>query len=140
MPIAVVDASVAVSWMMPDERSEMADSILSLHERGELDLIAPTLWHYEVANALSRAVVRGRITQAEGHRSLQMLIGMDLQSADFDALAARAWEISVSRPVSLYDAAYVALAETRGCELYTCDTELARVAKDLVAVRLVAAE
>ena len=79
MPTAVVDASVAVSWMIPDERSEVTDGILSRHKEGELELVVPTLWHYEVANALSRAVARGRITQAEGERSLQMLLSMELQ-------------------------------------------------------------
>ncbi|MGD0111520.1 MAG: type II toxin-antitoxin system VapC family toxin [Armatimonadota bacterium] len=140
MTEAVVDASVALSWVLPDERCPLANDVFERHMQGELDLIAPTLWQYEVVNGLRRAVVQGRIGRAEGNRSLQTLLGMELQLASFEDLAARAWEVSFARSLTVYDASYVALAEARECDLYTCDVELAGAVTDVVSVRLIRAE
>lgn len=136
MPTAVVDASVAVILAMPDEKSELADEIFEQYARGRLDLAAPSLWPYEIANALSRAVARGRITGSEGDSWLQTLLNMDIEWIGFDQLAPRVWELALTRAVTVYDASYIALAEARECELYTCDAQLARAAEDLVAVHL----
>ncbi len=80
---------------MPDERAELADEIFEQHARGQLDLAAPSLWPYEIANALSRAVARGRIADSEGDSWLQTLLNMDIEWINFNQLASRAWKFAL---------------------------------------------
>lgn len=60
----VVDASIALAWAFPDESSIYADSVLAAVEREGLRV--PELWAREIANALSVAYLRQRITSADG--------------------------------------------------------------------------
>ena len=52
----VVDASVALKWLLPEDDSDLADAL-----RAE-NLIAPPLWLVEGANALWRNVRNGKIS------------------------------------------------------------------------------
>jgi predicted nucleic acid-binding protein len=57
----VVDASIALAWGLPDETSAYADAVLAVVEREGLRV--PGLWPREIANGLSVAYRRGRITR-----------------------------------------------------------------------------
>jgi predicted nucleic acid-binding protein len=59
MPL-VVDASVALSWALPDESSVYADAVLAIAERDGVRV--PELWAREVANGLAVAYRRKRMT------------------------------------------------------------------------------
>jgi predicted nucleic acid-binding protein len=137
--IAVVDACVALSWVMPDEHGGPEADILLAHQERRLGLLAPSVWEYEVANALRSAVMRGRVAQDFGYESLATLLGMGIAFTGFADLARRAWELALSGALTIYDASYVALAETRRCDLYTCDEQLANAARGLVSVQLLRA-
>ncbi|MEM1980534.1 MAG: type II toxin-antitoxin system VapC family toxin, partial [Candidatus Caldarchaeum sp.] len=50
--ILVLDANVAVKWFNVEPLRKEALTIRSKYASGEIDLIAPDLLHYEVANAL----------------------------------------------------------------------------------------
>ena len=121
---------------MPDEGSELVSEVFQRHAAGSLDLAAPTIWAYEVCNALRSAVRGGRLARADGQRYLLTLLDMDIEPIAFEPLATRAWELALTRGLTVYDASYIALAEARECDLYTCDAQLARAAEDLVTVHL----
>ena len=58
----VLDSSVALAWIYPDETT---DAIRQVFEQiGDHGALVPALWRLEVANALTIAVRRGRITTA----------------------------------------------------------------------------
>lgn len=57
MPL-VVDASIALSWALPDESNDYADAVLTLVERE--GLLVPELWAREIANGLAVAYLRKR--------------------------------------------------------------------------------
>jgi predicted nucleic acid-binding protein len=57
----VIDASVAVKWLIPEVLSEQADRIRD----GDDDVLAPDLLLVEVANALWRKTVAREITPRE---------------------------------------------------------------------------
>ena len=67
MNVAVVDASVALAWVMPDEQGELEAEVLRAHQERRIGLLAPSVWEYEVANALRSAVRRGRVAQDSGY-------------------------------------------------------------------------
>jgi len=62
----VIDASVALKWRLRDEEAtHQADTLLDDYLAGALELLTPTLFDYEIANALKVAVDRGRMTETE---------------------------------------------------------------------------
>jgi predicted nucleic acid-binding protein len=121
----VVDASLALALVLPDEQVDPAAVAGHLASARP---VAPQLFGYEVANALTTARRRGRLTQAQAEQVATLIdrLGVDLVAAPGIAeLATRAreWELSA------YDASYLLLALQRGCPLATRDGLLAGVAR-----------
>ena len=63
----VVDASVALKWVLEEPGSDAAEELL------EKDLAAPSLWLLEAGNALWRRAFRGELTQADAVERLTAL-------------------------------------------------------------------
>ncbi|MGD8237773.1 MAG: type II toxin-antitoxin system VapC family toxin [Armatimonadota bacterium] len=130
MPQAVIDASFALSWAAPDEQASLdARGILAALHGGEIRLLAPSLWEYEVANALRMGVARKRLTEEEASKALRWLLDLGINLRGFGPICHRAWELALEHDLAVYDAAYLALAEQRRCPLYTNDTRLAHAAR-----------
>jgi len=92
------------------------------------DLHAPELLDLEVAQVLRRYERGGAITAERSAETLQDLADLRLERYSHRLLIARAWELRAN--LTVYDAAYVALAELLGCPLLTCDAALARAPHD----------
>jgi predicted nucleic acid-binding protein len=120
----VVDASVALAWCFDDERSEVAEGAIEqvLAEGG----LAPPHWPLEVANAIRNAERRGRIEASAVPRLRTLLAGLPVDVHPLDIPEAMA-SIDLARDfdLSVYDAAYLQLAMTRGIGLLTIDERLA---------------
>jgi predicted nucleic acid-binding protein len=104
-----------------------------------VELRAPELARYEVANALARKAAHGEMSHEHVTAVWAELdaLGIGYQSlADGPAVIAIALELERR---SAFDAAYVALARRIGAELWTTDGPLARNASGRgYAVKLVA--
>lgn len=125
----VLDASLALAWALPDERSPAADRAAA--RVGPEDVLwVPALWWYEVANALALARRRSRLTEADGLRALETYGRLALETdAPLDGdLAWRLQSLAVAHGLSAYDAAYLELAQRRAAGLLTVDARLARAA------------
>lgn len=122
----VLDASVSIAGVLPDESSQRAAVALSRLTATATVAVVPSLWIYEAASALRSAESRGRITEADSVLALRSLSALPLTSAEPDirpvAETARAFGLSV------YDASYLALSMSRGLPLATLDTRLAAAA------------
>ncbi len=118
----VIDASVAVQWVLEEPHTEAALALKSEQ------LIAPVLWLAETANALWRHVRLGELT-AE-----QALVRMsDLQSAPVALFAiephvATALELACRSNHPVYDCIYLALAIHQGTHVVTDDRRFAAAA------------
>jgi len=125
----VLDASVALAWCFPDESNAYADALL--HRFRDETAMVPAIWPLEVANALVVGVRRSRLTPeqlAHASRLLQELpidVDASLVSRVFDATA----RLATSYGLSVYDAAYLELAQRLQCPLATADTRLAKAAQ-----------
>jgi predicted nucleic acid-binding protein len=53
----VLDSSVALAWVLPDETSSRADRLLAKASRESVFWV-PALWWYEVANVLGGAAAQ----------------------------------------------------------------------------------
>ena len=58
----VVDASLAVKWLVEEVDSDKAHAALQSWATQDITRIAPYLMPFEVANALHRRVLRGELT------------------------------------------------------------------------------
>ena len=124
----VLDSSVALAWCFEDETSRAGDRILDLLESAEA--IVPVVWPTEVGNALLAGERRRRITAAGVSRSLALLRSLNIRLDDSDPrLQVDDWvTLARSHSLSVYDAAYLAVAIREGVPLATFDRALARAA------------
>ena len=122
----VVDASMALSWCFQDEAHPVADRIQDrlVAEKG----VVPTLWRYEMANALAVAHRRGRIDDALLSTIEVLLAGMNIEESPACGIAELA-RLAGEHGLTAYDAAYLQVAVARGLPLATLDTPLAEAAR-----------
>jgi predicted nucleic acid-binding protein len=120
--VLVVDASVLVVALADDgPDGDHARSRL----RGER-LAAPELIDLEVGSVLRRQAAHGTIDARRAGQALRDLAQLPLQRARHRNLLGRCWELREN--LTIYDAAYVALAESLSAVLLTGDRRLARAA------------
>jgi len=117
--VLVIDASALVPALADDgPDGDGARSRL----RGE-SLVAPELIDLEAASVIRRRVRIGHLDVRRAELALSDLIDLPLRRAPHRSLLARCWEIREN--VTVYDAAYVALAERLDVALVTADARLA---------------
>ena len=131
----VLDASVAVKWLLTDEEDTAAAvGLLRRQREGGLRLLAPRQIEVEVANALRKAALAGRIATSEagtgGDRWLT-IASTSLHLVENRRLLRPALRESLRWGVSLFDALYVSLAVIAGTHLVTGDRRLLRAGSDL---------
>ena len=104
----------------------------------EAGAVAPSLWPLEVLNALIMAERRKRVDAAQRQRLSGFL--RDLPIALDDETAAQAWSATIQlaerHRLTVYDAAYLELAQRRDLPLASLDQEL-RAAAEAAGVALV---
>ena len=87
----------------------------------------PGIWWYEIRNALVVNERLGRLTSADTHATLADLRDIDLDM-DHNHDGGAVLELARRHELSVYDAAYLELAQRRGLALATLDRKLSRAA------------
>ena len=125
----VVDASLAFKWLVEEENSDRATALARLWDNEGSQLAAPPLMPFEVANALHRRVLRGELTVGVAADLMQDLMSLGVAFHATPNLHSRALELaSQLKQGAAYDAHYLALAESLGCEVWTADQRFHRAA------------
>ncbi len=126
---AVLDASIAVRWLVPEPGNEAAAELF----RNPIAWLAPRLLATEVAAALRRNVVAGNLRAEFAMEALDVLSQMTrdglLTFADDENLVSSALSLALTMNHKLPDCLYLALAERQGAALATADRALARLAE-----------
>jgi predicted nucleic acid-binding protein len=119
----VVDASVALKWVLAEPGQDAADALL------DEDLIAPSLWLLEAANALWRRNLRGELSAGEAEERLSELFNAPVTSIPIedDLSMAAALARRLGHPV--YDCLYLALAVREQTQVVTADRRFWAIAQ-----------
>jgi predicted nucleic acid-binding protein len=119
----VLDASVALAWLLPDEQSAKAEAIIEAGSLGQL--AAPSLILLEVSNALTQAKRRSRIDTALVKALLDQFgsLPLRLEPVSSDVML-RSSTLAMQHDISVYDASYLDLATVRALPLATFDARL----------------
>lgn len=127
----VVDASVALSWFFEDESSDDTDAVLERTAREPV--VVPAHWFFELLNGALVGERRGRSgpEMAAGMKERIALMEVEVEAVDAAVAFARTLPLARAHRLTLYDAAYLELAERRGLPLATRDAKLAAAARAL---------
>ena len=125
----VVDASLAVKWLIEEDDSDKAHAILRSWDNQNKVRAAPYIMLFEVANVLHRRVVGGALSVGQSTFLMEQLLGAQLELHHPTGLHTRALELaSLLGQGAVYDAHYLALAEILDCEYWTADQRFYRAA------------
>lgn len=113
----VIDASVAVKWLLSEDGSDQAIGII---EAGH-ELYAPDLLVSEIGNVLWKQRRAGAIGESAPQALMTEFLGIRLHRVDSRSLATEALEIACRHDRSFYDSLYLALAQTVDGMLVTAD-------------------
>jgi predicted nucleic acid-binding protein len=123
----VVDTSIAIKWAIKEEDSSIALALLNEWTGKDFLVLAPTLLAYEATNTLHKQIRKGTLPFEDAQRALHEIIFDLVTFAFIDDASLNVRAIQLAQQFGLpatYDAHYLALAENRGCELWTADTRM----------------
>ncbi|HET9097216.1 MAG TPA: type II toxin-antitoxin system VapC family toxin [Candidatus Baltobacteraceae bacterium] len=128
MPV-VLDSSMVISWLIDDERDMVAKAAAAAVVSN--GAVVPALWRWEVQNALLAAERRKRIDPAGIEAALTQLAALPISVNAAPPLFGPELDIARRMNISVYGAAYLELALSRGAQLMTRDERLADAARTL---------
>lgn len=130
----VVDASVAMSWLLGDGRPSdraYAESVLDALRMPDCAARVPVTWALEICNVLARAEAGNLIAEAQTEAFLEMLAATAIQPDDATFARALTDTLHLARRfrISSYDASYLELSLRAGLPLATLDADLSKAAR-----------
>ncbi|GAC1560966.1 MAG: type II toxin-antitoxin system VapC family toxin [Ktedonobacteraceae bacterium] len=131
----VVDAHIAIKWVLRENDSHIARSLLSDWIKEQVVVLVPTLFTYEITNILYRKARQKEISFDSAKLGITKILSTGLEiahSEGFDSfINIRAMELAESFHLpATYDAHYLALAESERYDLWTADTHMWNTVKE----------
>jgi predicted nucleic acid-binding protein len=120
--VIVADASAMAEVLLRRPRAGSIDAILAAHT----EVHVPEHFHIEVMSALRRRLLHGDLSEVGAARALGSLAALRALSYPVRELIAPIWRMRAN--LSVYDAAYLALAQRLDAGLLTLDGALAEAA------------
>ncbi len=127
----VIDSSVILAWVFPDESNPYADNVLEM--LGQATARAPNLCGLEVTNAILSAQRSNRIDEAAARANLSdfMDLPIFIESDPSIGILDDIWQIGNRLSITAYDAAYLELSNRLGLPFASLDRRLNEAATDL---------
>ena len=119
----IVDASVALKWVIEEEGSDLASQLVTTE-----DMAAPGLLFIECANVLRTKARRGQLTGEDARAALDAIYATPIRSISTRAHAPAAQVIALELGQTAYDCLYLAVALAERAVLITADEAFFRAA------------
>lgn len=119
----VVDASVALKWVLPER-----DSNIAIQLRTQ-DLIAPAFWLIEAANTLWRMGATGLLSRDDAQLRMLDLMAAPVQLFPSESDVQDALDLALQLQHPVYDCFYLALAIREVTYVVTADTRFAKAVR-----------
>jgi len=130
----VLDASVIIKWFTQEEKREQAIDLREKHINGDIEIVVPDLLLYEVSNALR---FNPNFKEEDIKKAIQSLFDIDINIVvPVQETLQEAVDIAYSKNITIYDAFYIALAQTIGFDFITADEKLYEKTKDISGIFL----
>jgi predicted nucleic acid-binding protein len=129
--LIVIDASVLAN-VVGDDGSDGRRARQEFRSAG--GVAAPDLVDVETVAVLRKRWIAGTVSDRRFSAAVEDLEQLDLDRYPTLPFMRRAYQLRAN--VTAYDSAYVALAETLGCELLTSDGRLANASGPRCAIRV----
>ena len=129
MSAFVIDVSACMPWCCQDEATAASELLLQRAARRD-PLHVPSLWPWEMMNALAVAVRRNRVTASLASDFLALLGDFDFRIEETPAVAdmPRLSTLAARHQLTAYDVAYLDLALRMSLPLATEDDHLKKAA------------
>jgi predicted nucleic acid-binding protein len=126
--VICADASVAVKWILDEERSDRAVALFEATSRATQPIVAPPLLPLEITNILrQRMRIRDGLSLVAATQHLEDFLALPIEFHNPVGLHHQALVLADALGLpATYDAHYLALAEHLDCELWTDDRRLIR--------------
>lgn len=124
----VVDASVAVKWVVTEEGTQNALALLSAGT-----LCAPELLIAECANILWKKVRLAQLTAEEAMMAAELIEHADVELYPMRALLEATTRLAIDLDHPAYDCIYLALAIATGAKFVTADVRFISKAREMSA-------
>ena len=121
----VLDASTTACWAFQDEDHPDAD--VALEQMRSEEALVPSLWWFEIRNILVVNERRKRLRESD---TAAFLVNLSRLRIRIDRAPDEGAVLRLARTqrLSIYDAAYLELAQREGVPLSTLDADLRRAA------------
>lgn len=131
----VVDCSVLIAGLLPDEVEMQAQLLLEDLQHGRTVAVVPSLFYQEISNALLMAYRRKRINRDVLQQYLDVItilpITVDTAAATQGSTMKKVCELAEKHGLTTYDASYLELAMRLELSLATLDADLYNAAAEI---------
>ena len=124
-------------WCFPDRATANTNAALRRLEAHNDSAVVPWVWQVEVANALGKAVVRGKVPLFRALEIWDELLLLPIRQVAIGSIP-QLLRLAVRQDLSLYDTCYLQAALTSSLPLATNDKKLREAAQSCGVTRLVA--
>lgn len=137
----MIDASMMLKLLLPEEGSEAVHDLWREWIERDAEITAPSLLAYEVVSVLRNKVFRRELAPEAGDAAIAAFVSQEVSLLHPHGIEETTWALAHRwNLATAYDAAYLALAEVTGCELWTADRRFAvSLRRKATRIRLVGA-
>ena len=123
--VLCLDTSVLISYLVPDENEPQADALVREAILGIARLVLPAFAWAEIGSVLRKKVRMGLLTIEEAQGCYEDFGYLPIDYINGDSVRTRSWELAEQYQLpTLYDAAFLACAESESAQFWTADKVL----------------
>ncbi len=118
-----VDACIGAKWFVPERGQDEALALHDPHTSDAADVVVPDLFFIEVTNVFRHHLLRGNLTRIEMSHAVDSLLELRASVVAATEIIKIATDFAHQYDLTIWDAAYLAVAESEGCNFWTADRD-----------------